>query len=310
MDKEEYLIFNPEGGLGKVIASTAVTRNIKATYPERKIIVVTPWPEVYLNNPDVYRVFRSGVIPYFYKDYIEGRETIVLKGEPYYNTGHIYNNQVLAESWCKTHNIEWDGINTPLLSYTPAEVERISNQFTRSKPTLLLQTNGGMFHDNETGYCWTRDIPTEQAQILVDNLKEQYHILHATRPNCPTLHGVEALPEMDKRTLMLLPAIVQQRILIDSCLQHAAAAFDVESSVLWVGTHPEVFGYEVHKNFKPAIEPIKEQNTAGIDSFLFDYDFSGPAHEFPYPQPDIFNLQDIFDSVVGVAFNEAAAIPS
>lgn len=297
MDKKEYLIFNPEGGLGKIIASTAVVRNIKATYPERKIVVVTPWPEVYLNNPDVYRVFRSGVIPYFYKDYIEGRETIVLKGEPYFNTGHIYNNQVLAESWCKTHNIEWDGINTPGLFYTPAEVERISNQFNRSKPTLLLQTNGGMFHDNDMEYCWTRDIPSVQAQILVDNLKDQYHILHVTRPNCPALHGVEALPEMDKRTLMLLPGVVQKRILIDSCLQHAAAAFDVKSSVLWIGTSPKVFGYDLHKNFEPVVEPVKGQNTAGIDSFLFDYDFNGPEHEFPYPSADIFNLQDIFDSV-------------
>lgn len=297
MDKKEYLIFNPEGGLGKIIASTAVARNIKAAYPERKIIVVTPWPEVYLNNPDVYRVFRSGVIPYFYKDYIEGRDTIVLKGEPYFNTGHIYNNQVLAESWCNTHNIKWDGINTPGLFYTPVEVERVSNQFTRSKPTLLLQTNGGMFHDNEIGYCWTRDIPNVQAQILVDNLKDQYHILHVTRPNCPSLHGVEALPEMDKRTLMLLPGVVQKRILIDSCLQHAAAAFDVESAVLWVGTSPKVFGYDLHKNFEPFVEPIEGQNTAGIDSFLFDYDFNGPEHEFPYPQSDIFNLQDIFDAV-------------
>ena len=297
MDKEEYLIFNPEGGLGKIIASTAVTRNIKAAYPERKIIVVTPWPEVYLNNPDVYRVFRSGVIPYFYNDYIKGRDTIVLKGEPYFQTGHLYNNQVLAQSWCETHSIKWDGNNTPGLFYTPAEVERVSDQFSRSKPALLLQTNGGQFYDNDIGYCWTRDIPSTQAQILVDNLKDQYHIFHVSRPTCPKLHGVEEVQEIDKRTLMLLPGVVQKRILIDSCLQHAAAAFDVESSVLWVGTSPDVFGYDIHKNIKPAVEPIKGQNTAGIDSFLFDYDFNGPEHEFPYPQSDIFNLQDIFDSV-------------
>jgi hypothetical protein len=297
MDKEEYLIFNPEGGLGKIIASTAVVRNIKAAYPERKIVVVTPWPEVYLNNPDVHRVFRSGVIPYFYKDYIEGRNTIVLKGEPYFNTGHIYNKQVLAESWCETHNIEWDGNNTPGLFYTPAELTRMNDQFVRDKPTLLLQTNGGLFHDNNMGYCWTRDIPSSQAQILVDNLKDQYHIFHVTRPNCPDLHNVEVLPEMDKRTLMVLPGLVQRRILIDSCLQHAAAAFNAESTVLWVGTSPEVFGYDMHKNFKPVIDPIEGQNTAGIDSFLFDYDFTGPEHEFPYPQSELFNLQEIFDSV-------------
>jgi uncharacterized phage-like protein YoqJ len=63
--KDNYIIFNPEGGLGKIIASTAVVRNIKATYPDHKIIIVTPWPEVFLNNPNVERVYRSGNTPLF-----------------------------------------------------------------------------------------------------------------------------------------------------------------------------------------------------------------------------------------------------
>ena len=298
MDKDEYLIFNPEGGLGKIIASTAVVRNIKAAYPERKIIVITPWPEVFLNNPNVYRVFRSGNNPYFYKDYIKDRNTIVFKGEPYFNTGHLYNNQQLTKSWCDTHNIPWDGSNKPDLFFTPAEVNNIKNKFVRQKPVLLLQTNGGMYQKNERSYCWTRDIPATQAQILVDNLKEKYHIIHVSRPNCQALNGVELLPDVDKRALMLLPGLVQKRILIDSCLQHAAAAFEASSTVLWVGTHPEVFGYDIHTNIRPVAEPIEDQNTAYIDSLLFDYDFNGPEHEFPYAQTDIFNLQEVFDSVV------------
>ena len=105
--KDNYIIFNPEGGLGKIIASTAVVRSIKHQYPNHKIVVITPWPEVYLNNPNVYRVFRSGNTPYFYKDYIKDRASIVFKGEPYFNTGHLYNKQHLIKSWCETHNIEY-----------------------------------------------------------------------------------------------------------------------------------------------------------------------------------------------------------
>lgn len=37
-----YSIFIPEGGLGKIIASTAVAENIKLAYPDRELIVVTP----------------------------------------------------------------------------------------------------------------------------------------------------------------------------------------------------------------------------------------------------------------------------
>jgi hypothetical protein len=43
----------------------------------------------------------------------------------------------------------------------------------------------------------------------------------------------------------------EKRLLIDSCLQHAAAAFNLPSTVCWVGTSPEVFGYEIHKNILP-----------------------------------------------------------
>ena len=96
--KEKFAIFNPEGGLGKIIASTAIAKAINEKYPERKLVVVTPWPEVYLNNPIVHRVYRPGAMPYFYQDYIKGKDTIVFKGEPYFNTGHLYNKQHLISS--------------------------------------------------------------------------------------------------------------------------------------------------------------------------------------------------------------------
>ncbi len=56
--KEKYFIWHIQGGLGKNIAGTALVKTIKQTYPDRKLIMVTSWPEVYLNNPDVDRVYQ------------------------------------------------------------------------------------------------------------------------------------------------------------------------------------------------------------------------------------------------------------
>ena len=307
MSEDKFVVFNPEGGLGKIIASTAVTRHIKATYPDRKLIVVTPWPEVYLNNPNVYRVYRSGNTPYFYKDYMVGRDTIVLKGEPYFNTGHLYNRQHLIQSWCELHNLKYEGNNAPELFFTSSEIARVQKQMAREKPTLLLQTNGGMYKGNNMEYCWTRDMPHNQAQILVNELSKYYQILHVTRPECQSLINTERVDEIDKRTLMLMAATASKRILIDSCLQHAAAAFNAPSTVLWIGTHPEVFGYDLHTNIKPAVPLDQEKNTAYIDSLFFDYDFNGPEHEFPFESPDIFNLQEIVNSVTGQAPEQSNA---
>ena len=46
---EKYSIFHVEGGLGKHIAATAVAKTIKNNYPDRKLIVVCAYPEVFLN---------------------------------------------------------------------------------------------------------------------------------------------------------------------------------------------------------------------------------------------------------------------
>ena len=82
-------------------------------------------------------------------------------------------------------------------------------------------------------------------------------------------------------------AVADKRILIDSCLQHAAAAMNLQSNVFWIGTSAKNFGYSLHKN----IEANPPTNTVKlIDSYLFDYSFEGVTHECPY-----FSLEEMFD---------------
>lgn len=298
MSKDNYVIFNPEGGLGKIIASTAVVRNIQTKYPDYKIIVLTPWPEVFVNNPRVHRVFKSGITPYFYRDYLEDRESIVLRGEPYFNTQHLYSKQHLIKSWCELHDLPFDGVTKPELYYTPAEKAYYAMNIKGEKPTLILQTNGGNFED-ERQYCWTRDLPHEQSEILVNELSKIYNIIHVTRKNSTVLNNVTRIDHVpNKRSFLSILLRSDKRLLIDSCLQHAAAAFDLPSTVCWVGTSPNVFGYDMHTN----ILPNKDKKISGggymIDSLFFDYDFNGPEYEYPFDNFDIFNLQTVYDSIV------------
>jgi len=296
--KDNYVIFNPEGGLGKIIASTAIVRNIQTKYPDYKIIVLTPWPEVFVNNPRVHRVFKSGITPYFYKDYLEGRESIVLKGEPYFNTQHLYSKQHLIQSWSELHDLPFDGNIQPELYFTSAEKAYYATNLKGDKPLLILQTNGGNYLD-EKQYSWTRDLPFGQSQILVNELSKNYKILHVTRKNAQQLNGVTRVDEVpNKRSFISCLLRSDKRLLIDSCLQHAAAALDLKSTVCWIGTKPNVFGYEIHDN----ILPNKELSISGgghmIDSLFFDHDFTGPEHEYPFDDFDIFNLQAVYDSII------------
>ena len=296
--KDNYIIFNPEGGLGKIIASTAVVRNIQVKYPDHKIIVLTPWAEVFLNNPRVYRVLKSGNTPYFYRDYLEGRESIVLKGEPYFCTNHLYSKQHLIKSWCELHDLPFDGNVQPELYFNIAEQTYYANNIKSDKPILVMQTNGGNYEDSRI-YCWTRDLPQHQSQILADELSKKYKIYHITRKNGPTLNNVERIDAVgSKRTFLSILLKSEKRLLIDSCLQHAAAAFNLPSTVCWVGTSPDVFGYKTHKNILPNKEKNKPCGGSMIDSLFFDHDFNGPEYEFPYDNFDIFDIQSVYDSVV------------
>ena len=55
--KNKYFIWFIPGGLGKNVSATALVKSIKTTHPDRKLIVVCSWPQVFLNNPNIDRVY-------------------------------------------------------------------------------------------------------------------------------------------------------------------------------------------------------------------------------------------------------------
>ena len=87
--------------------------------------------------------------------------------------------------------------------------------------------------------------------------------------------------------LFSMMANSKKRVLIDSCLQHAAVAFNLQSTVLWIGTSPKVFGYKLHKNVVAKVPNKKNQL---IGSYLFDYQFENNIHECPY-----ISVNEMFD---------------
>jgi hypothetical protein len=134
----------------------------------------------------------------------------------------------------------------------------------------------------------------DTAQQIVNAFSNYYHIIQICRHESNALQGVEVIKEpMSNVELFSLLLFSQKRLLIDSCLQHAAAALKLPSTVLWVGTSPKVFGYGLHNNFVAEIpKTIKLP-----DSYLFDYNFNGMIHECPLFDTNIFNINEIIESL-------------
>jgi len=287
-----YSIFHIEGGLGKHVAATAVAQCIKNNHPDRKLIVVCAYPEMYVNLDFVDRVYRHGNTPYFYDDYIRDKDSIIFRHEPYYTTDHVHKRLSLIENWCKLYNLEYND-ERPTLVFNLRQQQIAFNKWQRSKPIMVIQTNGGPMENQEFPYSWTRDLPYNTGQGLVNYYKEKYHIIQICRHDYNALEGVEVVNQaMSNSELFSLLLYSEKNILIDSSLQHAAAALNKPSTVLWIGTSPTVFGYDLHTNI---VADIKENHKLP-DSYIFDYSFNGVTHECPFVDEDIFKLADIINA--------------
>ena len=75
--EKKYSIFHLQGGIGKHIAATAIAQAIKANHPDRKLIVVCAYPDIFINLPYVHRVYTIGNTQYFYQEYVQGKDSIL-----------------------------------------------------------------------------------------------------------------------------------------------------------------------------------------------------------------------------------------
>ena len=282
------------GGIGKNVMATAVINGLKNKEPEKPIVVVSPYPEIFLHNPNVYRVFRSGATPYFWEDYIKGRNSTIFKQDPYNETSHIYGKTHLVETWSKLCGVE--SIFNMSLHLTPREIENFINKYKFDwEKTVIFQPFGG--GELSSDYDWARDIPKIEAQQIVNILGSMgYTIIHIKNDKNAKLDGVVEITNLPMRELIGLIMLSKHRILIDSCGQHIAAALNLPSTVCWVANKPEVFGYSIHDNIVAAVDSGFRHE---IDGYLQKYDWTGQLHhQFPFDSQNLFDISRVIQKFI------------
>lgn len=296
-ENKKYSIFHIEGGLGKHVAATAVARAIKKNHPDRNLIVVCAYPEIFINLEFVSRVYRHGNTPYFYQDYIKGQDFLMFKHEPYFTTEHIKKETPLIENWCKLYNLEYSA-ELPEIKFNYRQKQFNSKLWKRNKPVFVLQTNGGPLENQPYPYSWTRDIPPYLYSEIIRNFRDTHHIIQICRDESQVIQDIDVEPIYKPLSNMELFGLLEhsdKRLLIDSSLQHAAMALNLPSTVLWLGTDPKIFGYNLHTNI---VANLNDEEFKLADSYLFDYNFLGTLHECPVSnQTTLFNVEDIIGSL-------------
>lgn len=280
------IVFFLQGGIGKHIAATAVAENISKNFPDRKLIIICPYPEVFINNPYVYRIYRSTTSQYFYEDFIKDKDVIFFGNEVYQSNEYVVQNKHLIEAWCNMFGLKYTGEN-PKLFLNYAEVFNAAKRYNKNKPILALQTDGGPEGSN---YNWARDLPEFLVRDLIGSLKDKYHIYHIARQDQPSYEGVEKIT-LNFRDIFCLLTLSSKRLLIDSFAQHASAALLLPSVVCWIGTSPDKLGYNVHKNI--IAKDSAKIFTHNIDGIVMEKEFAGLPHQCNYNLLESFNKEEI-----------------
>lgn len=280
------VIFQIEGGLGKSIMATAIVKVIKKHYKNANLIVITGYPDIFLNNPDVFEIHNINQINGLYLKLIKDQKCKIFTEDPYRNSDFITEQSIpLLKTWCKIYGLNYNN-EQPQIYLTQPEIDYFTPFYKTDKPILAIQPHGGP-EGLGYQYSWTRDIPSINVNEIIEYYKDDYTIIHIKRPDQiiyeNTLQALDGF-----RSIAILLQIADKRLLIDSFTQHLASALNKKSTVCWISTKPEIFGYKHNININS--NPFtKEPNltSAVYNPFNLAQDISS----IPYN-----NLNEIFDT--------------
>lgn len=287
-----FAIFQINGGIGKCIAATAVVKAIKKKYPDHKLIVISGYPEVFINNSSVFRASTHGQTQYFFRDYVEDLNSKIFILDPYNTEDFIYKRKHLIQIWCELYGLPYNG-EQPEVILTEREKNFYKNSLQFNKPVMVIQPNGGA-EQQQLKYSWARDLPKNVVEEVIKHFSADYDIVHLKRQDQMGYAGT--IPYSGTfRELVTLLSISEKRLFIDSFAQHLAASCKLKSTVAWIANSPKVFGYEIHDN----IEANAFTHTPElVNSYLAKFDITGNPIEFPYnSEEEIFDTEKIIQSL-------------
>ena len=306
MKSEKYIIFECIGEPAKDIMATAVVASLKLAHPDRQIIVVTLHPDIWLHNPDVFRVYKIGAMAYFYDDFVKGKDTLVFRNDPYVTTDFAYGRKHVIDIWCDLCKVPRKG-TMPSLHFTWREKEAVG-KLTNSLiwPLFHIHATGSL--DPNLPYLWQKDIPPPIVQrIAVEAEKKGYYISGIRAPH--HAGGVQntsagGYPFTYRQTLCSL-MFSKKRLLIDSDMIQAATALNLPSVALYVAGSPKVTGYDMHRNISALAHLSKEEKKKPenvrladfISSYKESYDIGGAMRVCPFPLDNLFSADEILTSL-------------
>lgn len=291
--KDSYIIFHINGNPEKDLIATCVVSSLKEAKPDKKIIVVTHFPDIWLHNSDVHRVYKMGATPYFYEDFVVGKNSEIYAHDPYLTSGYINGEKPVAEIWCEMIKIKYNN-SKPKLYFTQREEEVAWRLTQRNKPVLLIQGNETFPIFPNLEFNWTKDLPIDVLQKIANEaIRRGYDVVQIRNQNQPAIEGAVTLTLNLRLSLAILPNITKI-LAIDSYLQHACTAVNKSAVITWLSTSPKTRGYKLHKNILANITSnIKNR----LDEYSPIFDAKGEHVRRPALMEDVYDVNEIIKAL-------------
>ncbi len=248
-----YIVLQSHNTPSVDLAGTAVVKALHKAHPDAKIIVTSNFPEIWLHNPDVWRVYRLGQTPYFFEDFVEGRDTKIFAHDPTKSSDYVTGVKHLIEAWCDMCEVPYSG-ELPSLHFTQRESEVAMRMTKSDRPLFFIQPYEMYGAVSQTGWSWPKDLPTDIASKIVNKMiVAGYQPVLIKNQNQPAIAGAGIL-QMSLRLALAALQYSTKRLFVDSFMQVAAAAIGKPSVVTWLSTHPQKTGYDIHTNILARID--------------------------------------------------------
>ena len=274
-----------DGGIGRVICALPA---IDEMSKKEKIIVVTPWKEIFLNKKNIDRLYKPDS-EYLWEDVIANNDLVHV--EPYWDVNYYKNKIHLITSFDNLINkteIERTEVLKPNLVLNSIE-EEFGKKFLKDirtktkKKIMILQPFGatGKLNDDKQIIDETnRSITFKTLDNIIDNFKDEYSFVYiGTVPldkydvefkKCNNGQCRQPSSDSSKKKIVypvpqdlglrgIFSVIKHADALIscDSFTQHVAYSFDIPAVVFIGGTDEHNICYSNHLILKKEGYPIE-----------------------------------------------------
>jgi hypothetical protein len=282
---KKLIIFTVTGKVEDHVVATAVCSGIKKKYNDWDLLVISSFPEIFTNNPNIFLNLHVNNSSNLYVDYVKNNECLIFSQHPSQHLDYYKNNKSLTQMWFELLDLSYNN-ETPEVYLSKVEKEYYFSLFSSDKPILAIQYNKDKQIQNL--YNWAEEFPPVLTRQIIDLYKEKYSIINAYTPNTPQYPNTLNVDASNIRILIALLMISEKRIFCNGIMQHLAAAVKLPSTVLWVNSNPIVFGHNLHTNLQA--NSYTKVTTSSNPPLYTQYNGEEPLNSFPYNDFD-----EVFD---------------